>query len=63
MNSLLDSYAAGVNAWVAANPLPPEYAAIEITHFEVPDVRFSDHRPVLCDFNVKRAAAAQIAVA
>ena len=27
---------------------------IEITHFEVPDVRLSDHRPVLCDFTVTR---------
>jgi penicillin amidase len=31
---LLNAYSAGVNAWVAANPLPPEYAAIEITQFE-----------------------------
>ena len=31
---LLEAYAAGVNAWVAANPLPPEYAALEITQFE-----------------------------
>jgi penicillin amidase len=31
---LLSAYAAGVNAWVAANPLPPEYAAVEITRFE-----------------------------
>jgi penicillin G amidase len=31
---LLAAYSAGVNAWVAANPLPPEYAAIEITQFE-----------------------------
>jgi endonuclease/exonuclease/phosphatase family metal-dependent hydrolase len=36
---------------------------IEVTHFEIPDVRFSDHRPVLCDFNVRRAAAPRIAVA
>lgn len=34
VNQLLEAYAAGVNAWVAANPLPPEYAAIEITRFE-----------------------------
>jgi endonuclease/exonuclease/phosphatase family metal-dependent hydrolase len=27
---------------------------IEITHFEVPDVRFSDHRPLVCDFEVRR---------
>jgi hypothetical protein len=36
---------------------------IEVTNFEVPDVRFSDHRPVLCDFNVRGALASQIAVA
>ena len=34
LNQLLEAYAAGVNAWVAANPLPPEYAALEITRFE-----------------------------
>lgn len=34
LNELLEAYAAGVNAWVAANPLPPEYAALEITQFE-----------------------------
>ena len=32
---------------------------IEITHFEVPDVRWSDHRPVLCDFNVRGAVASR----
>src|SRR5690606_37259330 len=26
---------------------------IEITHFDVPDVRFSDHRPLICDFEVR----------
>jgi len=25
---------------------------IEITHFAIPDVRFSDHRPLICDFAV-----------
>lgn len=30
----LEAFAAGVNAWVAQNPLPPEYAALEITQFE-----------------------------
>jgi penicillin amidase len=34
MNQLLDAYAAGVNAWVATHPLPPEYGALEITTFE-----------------------------
>jgi endonuclease/exonuclease/phosphatase family metal-dependent hydrolase len=34
---------------------------IDVTHFEIPDVRFSDHRPILCDFNVRRVAASQTA--
>ena len=34
MNALLEAYAAGVNAWVAANPLPPEYGALELTRFD-----------------------------
>jgi hypothetical protein len=25
---------------------------IEVTDFRVPDVRFSDHRPLVCDFRV-----------
>lgn len=34
VTELLEAYAAGVNAWVATNQLPPEYAGLEITHFE-----------------------------
>lgn len=34
LSELLQAYAAGVNAYVAANALPPEYAALEITRFE-----------------------------
>jgi penicillin amidase len=30
----LEAYAAGVNLWVQTHPLPPEYAALEITKFE-----------------------------
>jgi penicillin amidase len=30
----LQAYAEGVNAWVAANPLPVEYGALELTVFE-----------------------------
>ena len=30
----MQAYADGVNAWVARNPLPPQYAALEITKFE-----------------------------
>ena len=26
---------------------------IEVSNFRVPDVRFSDHRPIVCDFNVR----------
>ncbi len=29
----LAAYADGINAWVASHPLPPEYAALELTHF------------------------------
>jgi endonuclease/exonuclease/phosphatase family metal-dependent hydrolase len=32
---------------------------IEITDFRVPDVRFSDHRPLICDFNVRASAMAK----
>lgn len=31
--------------------------SIEITHFEIPDVRMSDHLPLVCDFEVKPRAA------
>jgi penicillin amidase len=31
--SVLQAYAAGVNAWVASHPLPPEYGALELTKF------------------------------
>lgn len=34
VTELLEAYSAGVNAWVAANPLPAEYAAVEITQFQ-----------------------------
>lgn len=30
----IEAYTAGVNAWVARNPLPPQYAALELTQFE-----------------------------
>jgi len=30
----LEAFAAGVNAWVARNPLPPQYAALETTKFQ-----------------------------
>ena len=30
----LEAYASGVNAWIARNPLPPEYALLELTSIE-----------------------------
>jgi len=30
---------------------------IEISDFRVPDVRFSDHRPLICDFHINTGAA------
>jgi len=32
---------------------------IEVTDFRVPDVRFSDHRPLVCDFHVPPGAASR----
>src|SRR3954452_18672317 len=32
----LQAYADGVNLWLAENPLPPEYAALELTKASVP---------------------------
>jgi penicillin amidase len=34
VQALLQAYADGVNAFVRSNSLPPEYAALEISHFE-----------------------------
>jgi penicillin G amidase len=30
----LQAYADGVNAWISTHPLPPDYAAVELTHVE-----------------------------
>jgi endonuclease/exonuclease/phosphatase (EEP) superfamily protein YafD len=30
---------------------------IEVSDFRVPDVRFSDHRPLVCDFRVRAGAS------
>lgn len=30
---------------------------IEVKEFRIPDVRFSDHRPLVCDFEVLRGAS------
>ena len=32
---------------------------IEVTDFRIPDVRFSDHRPLVCDFHVRAGALAE----
>jgi endonuclease/exonuclease/phosphatase family metal-dependent hydrolase len=36
---------------------------IEVSDFRVPDVRFSDHRPLVCDFSVKPSAIARLSAA
>jgi endonuclease/exonuclease/phosphatase family metal-dependent hydrolase len=36
---------------------------IEVRDFRVPDVRFSDHRPLICDFEVTRRHAAALTAA
>ncbi len=36
--AVLEAYAKGVNAWIATNPLPSEYAALELTKANVPRV-------------------------
>jgi endonuclease/exonuclease/phosphatase family metal-dependent hydrolase len=33
--------------------------AVEVTEFRIPDVRFSDHRPLVCDFRVDAEIAAR----
>jgi endonuclease/exonuclease/phosphatase family metal-dependent hydrolase len=33
--------------------------AVEVTEFRIPDVRFSDHRPLVCDFRVDADIAAR----
>jgi penicillin amidase len=34
--AILEAYSRGVNAWLAANPLPSEYTALELTKAQVP---------------------------
>jgi penicillin amidase len=34
LKGILQAYANGVNAWLATNPLPPEYAGLELTETE-----------------------------
>ena len=36
---------------------------IEVTDFRVPDVRYSDHRPLVCDFHVRADSSARSAAA
>jgi endonuclease/exonuclease/phosphatase family metal-dependent hydrolase len=28
---------------------------IDVTDFRIPDIRLSDHRPLVCDFNIRRS--------
>ena len=36
---------------------------IEVRHFEIPDVRLSDHRPLVCDFEVTKRRVAALTAA
>jgi endonuclease/exonuclease/phosphatase family metal-dependent hydrolase len=36
---------------------------IEVRDFQIPDVRFSDHRPLICDFEVTRRSVAALTAA
>jgi len=45
--AVLEAYADGVNAWLAANPLPSEYAALELTKANVPSWTALDSMAIL----------------
>jgi penicillin amidase len=45
--AVLEAYADGVNAWLAANPLPSEYAALELTKANVPPWTALDSMAIL----------------
>jgi penicillin G amidase len=45
--AVLDAYADGVNAWLATNPLPSEYAALELTKANVPSWTALDSMAIL----------------
>jgi endonuclease/exonuclease/phosphatase family metal-dependent hydrolase len=58
--------AAGVPSFPARSPrIELDFilmsAGIEVTNFRVPDVRFSDHRPLVCDFNITADASSRSA--
>jgi endonuclease/exonuclease/phosphatase (EEP) superfamily protein YafD len=36
---------------------------IEVTDFRVPDIRYSDHRPLVCDFHVRADTSEQSSAA
>jgi penicillin amidase len=45
--AVLEAYADGVNAWLDANPLPSEYAALELTKANVPSWTALDSMAIL----------------
>ena len=45
-----------MNTAVAAWKMERDAEGIDVTDFRVPDVRFSDHRPLVCDFHVRAGA-------
>ena len=55
---LQSANADGVNTYPSRSPRKEldfilYQEGIEVTHFEVPDVRLSDHLPLICDFDVR----------
>jgi endonuclease/exonuclease/phosphatase family metal-dependent hydrolase len=60
-SGLKSANTAGLPSYPARNPRKEldfilYSSGIEIEHFAIPDVRFSDHRPLVCDFTVQPAA-------
>ena len=56
---LQSANADGVNTYPSRSPRKEldfilYQEGIEVTHFEVPDVRLSDHLPLICDFDVRK---------
>lgn len=61
-SGLVNANKAGLNTWPAENPIrqldfvlhSPE---ITVTRFDVPRVNYSDHLPIVCDFELSKVAA------
>lgn len=59
-SGLVNANKKGLPTWPADNPIRQldfvlHSPQLEVTHFEVPRVSFSDHLPIVCDFNIDAA--------